>query len=334
MSALVVLIRPEGLGAIGNVPASDGRAESQARRASLCAVINAKLLLLAVKRAQSRLVVAFSSGVGGPAAGAVPTPRRARDAAAQSAGQVHDEFLRAQVPALYNDLWDLTLDTGKLGQLDSVVATVSAGALLSSGAGAGLATVWTAGEQLDPGSAGLAGAVSLATELHEEVHGAPFALYDNVKEALPRLGCVAVGGTFDHMHNGHKKLLSVCLAVLRADGELVVGVTHQSMLGDKKGGSLIEDVARRKQRVIDFLDIVAPPTLRRTVVTIEDVWGPTAVRADIEGIVVSTEVIKGARLINEQRASRGFAPLQVVAVARSNVFTLSSTFVRTHSAKV
>lgn len=156
--------------------------------------------------------------------------------------------------------------------------------------------------------------------------GVEYTLFNNAQEgSLPKFDKVAVGGTFDHFHNGHKNLLSVCCAVTRQ--ELVCGVTGDAMLKDKKFGDLIESFEERKGHVLRFLR-TQNQSLKCEPVQINDVWGPTVVIPDIDAIVVSTEVLKGARLINEERAKKGMAPLKVVAIARSNAYMLSSSFVR------
>jgi len=289
-----------------------------AQRASASTVANAKLLQLAVKRCSRRLLVAFPAGATG------------------IDGAARDTFVRDQLPALYNELWDLALDADKTS-LDCVVLLEPVASFLERGSAAGadaVEVVWSAGPtissctpdaELQMAKADLR-VESLGDELQEELFGVSYVLYDNINERLPQFAKVAVGGTFDHFHNGHKKLLSITAAVTTQ--EIVCGITGASMLKDKKFGDRIETIEERKKSVLLFLNSVASPSLNLNLVTIDDPWGPTVVDDDIEAIVVSTEVLKGARLINEERARRGFKPLQVVAVARSNAYTLSSTFVR------
>ena len=135
-----------------------------------------------------------------------------------------------------------------------------------------------------------------------------------------------MGGTFDRFHNGHKKLLTV--AALVASELVVVGVTAPSMLAAKKNAHMIEPIEKRTAVVEAFFKSVAPPHVRLEVHIIDDPWGPAITMSELDGIVASSETIKGARLINEQRAAKGMKALVPVIVQRSAQYTLSSTFIR------
>ncbi|CAG9786837.1 unnamed protein product [Diatraea saccharalis] len=62
---------------------------------------------------------------------------------------------------------------------------------------------------------------------------------------------VALGGTFDRLHNGHKILLSQ--AVLRSTKHVTVGVTDVNMIQSKKLWELIEPVEKRMEAVLNYL---------------------------------------------------------------------------------
>jgi pantetheine-phosphate adenylyltransferase len=142
---------------------------------------------------------------------------------------------------------------------------------------------------------------------------------------VPRFRNVACGGTFDHLHNGHKKLLT--LAASCCDGVLTVGVTSDSMLKAKEFAFLLESSEQRVARVKDFLQQIRPDLATRVVV-ITDPLGPPGVEADFDAIVVSSETIGGGLKINDVRKDRGFPPMQVLVTRRTTASTLSSSFVR------
>lgn len=136
---------------------------------------------------------------------------------------------------------------------------------------------------------------------------------------------VVLGGTFDHFHNGHKALLTAGL--LFAESRVVVGVTGDELLKTKKNRESIEDIDTRKNHVKQFVESIQD-RVELELCVIQDPFGPTIVRDSLKAIVVSSETIKGARMINEKRKQRNMEPLFVIVVMRSNVHTLSSTFVR------
>jgi len=280
--------------------------------ASAVQVINVRLLQEAIARACKAVFVIFSGQ-----------------------GAAGDYVLtRSDMPRLYDELWDLALESGKL-HLDCVVipGSIALEDFLKNPRGKEVDLVVNAGREIDqkatsgPSVCSSSATVqSIGNSLQEEAFGVPYVLYNNQEDQIGTFEKLAVGGTFDHFHNGHKKLLTICMTVCTK--ELIVGVTDDSMLGSKKFKDQMESIDQRKAHVTNFLQMMGPAGLTTNIVVIKDVWGPTVVDPDIEGLVVSTETLKGARMINDERQKRGMKPLQVIAVSRAHVYTLSSTFVR------
>ncbi|KAI8148273.1 hypothetical protein BJV82DRAFT_642465 [Fennellomyces sp. T-0311] len=119
---------------------------------------------------------------------------------------------------------------------------------------------------------------------------------------------VAVGGTFDHIHAGHKILLT--MTALLASKSIVVGVTDDSMLKSKKHREYIASTQERIANVIEFLG-----TVRRglvyDVVPISDPFGPTITDPSIQALVVSLETEKGGEAVNRERLLRDFPKLEL-----------------------
>ena len=97
-------------------------------------------------------------------------------------------------------------------------------------------------------------------------------LANNVDFADLVSGLVAVGGTFDRIHNGHKKLLTLAACV--ATDCLIVGVTSDEMLAAKANAEKIKDSETRAKGVVKFLNSVCKHSKAR-VVTITNPYGPT-----------------------------------------------------------
>ncbi|PWZ01871.1 WD40 repeat-like protein [Testicularia cyperi] len=112
---------------------------------------------------------------------------------------------------------------------------------------------------------------------------------------------VALGGTFDHLHVGHKILLS--MASLIATERIIVGVTDDAMLTKKSNAHLLEDISSRIRSVEAFIGLVRLgfSPLRRSVVKLEDVAGPAATEVDLEALVVTDETLSGADFIDAKR---------------------------------
>ena len=74
---------------------------------------------------------------------------------------------------------------------------------------------------------------------------------------------VAVGGTFDGLHFGHRKLLTLAVSSVQPmTGRLLVGVTQDAMLSHKAGAKEIMPYDQRAALVRDFLKRLAPGCLK------------------------------------------------------------------------
>ncbi|KAL0058566.1 hypothetical protein AAF712_014758 [Marasmius tenuissimus] len=122
----------------------------------------------------------------------------------------------------------------------------------------------------------------------------------------------ALGGTFDHLHSGHKILLS--MAAFVTSRRIIVGVTHSSLLVRKTHASLIESLDIRIENVRRFLKRSAPHLEVYDIVPIEDVYGPTAWDTEVEALVVSKETLRGADEIAKLRASKSLSQLDTLVV--------------------
>lgn len=128
---------------------------------------------------------------------------------------------------------------------------------------------------------------------------------------------IALGGTFDYLHVGHKILLTE--AVLRTKRRVVVGVTDEAMIAKKKLFQLISSVTERMQSVEKFLNEI-DGSLLYEVVSISDPFGPTATDPDMDLIVVSEETKRGAEKINEVRTKSSLKPLITHVIPLINEF--------------
>eukprot|EP00002_Diphylleia_rotans_P017618 TRINITY_DN3418_c0_g1_i2.p1 TRINITY_DN3418_c0_g1~~TRINITY_DN3418_c0_g1_i2.p1 ORF type:complete len:260 (+),score=45.13 TRINITY_DN3418_c0_g1_i2:59-838(+) len=95
---------------------------------------------------------------------------------------------------------------------------------------------------------------------------------------------VALGGTFDHLHSGHKLLLTAAAAVCSA--RLVIGISDDGLLKAKKYSEFLEPWGHRSASVSQFLGTIKPG-LELELVPINDPFGPTIVDPSLEALVVS-----------------------------------------------
>jgi pantetheine-phosphate adenylyltransferase len=121
---------------------------------------------------------------------------------------------------------------------------------------------------------------------------------------------VAVGGTFDELHRGHKALLNMAFDV---GDKVVIGLSSDmfvSKMGKPHKTAPYDE--RRKELSIFLAD--SGLTKRAEIVTLDDPFGRTMASEGLEALVVSKETQKIAEKINEKRQKAGLSPLEIVAV--------------------
>eukprot|EP01127_Copromyxa_protea_P019575 TRINITY_DN6396_c0_g1_i1.p1 TRINITY_DN6396_c0_g1~~TRINITY_DN6396_c0_g1_i1.p1 ORF type:complete len:292 (-),score=52.22 TRINITY_DN6396_c0_g1_i1:48-899(-) len=129
-----------------------------------------------------------------------------------------------------------------------------------------------------------------------------------IRETSPK---VAVGGTFDRLHAGHKVLLTVC--AIYATETVVIGLANGPLLKNKKYKELLEPFEVRKQAIDRFINLVNP-RVTPNVVCLEDVAGPTLTDENITGLVASEESKANAIWVNDRRREKGWNELSLIII--------------------
>jgi phosphopantetheine adenylyltransferase len=164
---------------------------------------------------------------------------------------------------------------------------------------------------------------------------------------------VAVGGTFDHIHIGHKLLLTGTILAAEPGSHsprlITVGITGDELLVNKKYGNVVESWDTRQQRTAEFVESIltfhpnvpsirkvqqidepgpngrvvritystaATPTDEITInyTKISDPYGPTIADENISALVISAETRAGGAAVNEKRGGKGWKALEVFEV--------------------
>ncbi|KAG8807060.1 hypothetical protein FRC17_004671 [Serendipita sp. 399] len=131
------------------------------------------------------------------------------------------------------------------------------------------------------------------------------------ESSQPRHAVIALGGTFDHLHVGHKILLS--MAAWITERKIIVGVTDDCLLTKKSNREVLETIEQRMEGVRRFLELFRPDLVHE-VVPISDVYGPTGFDPDIQALVVSKETLSGAQSIAKLRHERNLPGLETYVI--------------------
>ena len=144
---------------------------------------------------------------------------------------------------------------------------------------------------------------------------------------------VAVGGTFDHLHAGHRLLLAATAFV--AKEKIFVGIAGDDLLKKKKHAELLETFDQRSHHVVEFLQ-TSRPDLEVDVSTLSNAPPKAATIAEITGLVVSEETLPGAQQLQQMRRDHGIEePLHLIItglIGGNTETKLSSTTLREHLA--
>ncbi|MEM2529714.1 MAG: phosphopantetheine adenylyltransferase [Candidatus Bathyarchaeia archaeon] len=125
-----------------------------------------------------------------------------------------------------------------------------------------------------------------------------------------RYRLVAVGGTFDMLHRGHRALLDKAFEI----GErVIIGLTSDSFAKRLHKPHRIDPYGDRMAALEGFLRSRGY-WHRATIVELSDPYGPTIEDGDIEALVVSKRTGEKAEEINRIRIAKGLRPLDLIMV--------------------
>ena len=161
---------------------------------------------------------------------------------------------------------------------------------------------------------------------------------------------VAVGGTFDHIHIGHKLLLTMTVFAVDENESLptersaTIGITGDELLKNKKYAEVLESWEDRHKAAMAFVNAIvdfSPPSstgqrhasarddagpngksmdtsypngLVVKCTEIQDPFGPTITEEQISALIISAETRSGGKAVNEKRAEKGWKALEVFEV--------------------
>ncbi len=127
---------------------------------------------------------------------------------------------------------------------------------------------------------------------------------------------VAIAGTFDRLHSGHRFFIS---EAFKQGEKVLIGLTSDAFAKSKvksqksKVQLKIQNYEERKRQLEAFLK--EDGYLERSTISgIDDVYGPAVENNTIEALVVTSDTYEGGRKVNEKRQSLGLTPLKLLQI--------------------
>ena len=137
---------------------------------------------------------------------------------------------------------------------------------------------------------------------------------------------LALGGTFDLLHKGHKQFLEFSFSLA---GRVSIGITSDKM-ATKSGKIQVQSLVARRKGLLDFLKGRKLKD-RAEIVVLDDIFGTTIDDRTIEGLVVTPETLAGGEKINKMLEEMDYKPLQIITcpmVVSDDGHILSSSRIR------
>ncbi len=135
---------------------------------------------------------------------------------------------------------------------------------------------------------------------------------------------VAVGGTFDKLHKGHKTLLTKAFEI---GDHVLIGLCSEEFVQKLCKSHPTASYAHRLKDLTAFLQ--RENFLKRAeIVPLYDPYGPAATLARIGALIVSKETEHTAFEVNRKRTAAKLRPLQIIVVdlvAADNELPISTT---------
>jgi pantetheine-phosphate adenylyltransferase len=121
---------------------------------------------------------------------------------------------------------------------------------------------------------------------------------------------VAMGGTFDILHEGHAALLSRAFEI---GDNVTIGVTSDNLIRKLAKEHPVRPYAERVKGLKKYLE-EHNWSDRANITVLQDKWGPTVLEPGMEAIVVTGDTRSSADEINSLRNAKGLQPLHVEIV--------------------
>src|SRR5438093_7522304 len=121
---------------------------------------------------------------------------------------------------------------------------------------------------------------------------------------------VALGGTFDVLHAGHRQLLS---EAFRLGDMVLIGVTTDKFVANLDKKHEVRSFSSRVRELNRYLK-TRRQSSRARVTALHEAYGPAARRKKLEALIISKGTLASGRRLNQLRKQNGLKPLDLRVV--------------------
>ena len=126
---------------------------------------------------------------------------------------------------------------------------------------------------------------------------------------MTQFNLVAMGGTFDIIHDGHMALLDKSFSI---SSKVIIGLSSDQ-LAAKRGKNLINNYSKRLSSLNDVIERNFPNSSYK-ISELENDFGPAVIEGSVQALVVSEETSSKGVDLNKLRKEKNLPPVEIVVV--------------------
>ena len=127
---------------------------------------------------------------------------------------------------------------------------------------------------------------------------------------MEQFDLVAMGGTFDIIHDGHMALLNKSFSI---SSKVIIGLSSDQ-LAAKRGKNLVNDYSKRLSSLKSVIEKNFPNSSYE-ISKLDDDFGPAVIEGSVKALVVSEETSSKGLHLNEMRTTKSLPPVEIVVVS-------------------
>ena len=126
---------------------------------------------------------------------------------------------------------------------------------------------------------------------------------------MSKFSLIAMGGTFDIIHDGHITLLSTAFDISE---KVIIGLTSDEFV-QKKGKNPIHKYDERLKNLTSIIFKKFPNSYFE-ISQLNNDFGPAVFEKEVQALVVSDETKNQGNILNKLRTERNISPVEIIVV--------------------